>query len=410
MKSFSSNSSIGIDVADRTIELVVMKKSGKKLSVTGTGRITMPEGVVENGLIVDGDALRQAVQTVAQQAGVEDLAGANVFAALPESQVYLQTFRVALPIEGNLHDALLPVIEKALPISREELIFEYQVQEKTAEHVQVLVVAASNVAISEWATFYEAMGISMDYFDVDMFATARAILADQKGKVPTQYDRKQAPESVEALTMIIDMGAETTTMACFDSRGLRYEHVSHHAGEQLTEALANELGVSASEAEEKKHGMKITDLKGAARKHILSVIGDIRTAVTFVEKKRNRRVGDVVLVGGASLSPGWPALIKKTMNKSSRYGESPYVKQQGFQFLQAVGLALRGVIKGADNRDPMLPAKGLVTQAPLLQKKVGQMYGNTKRKKGKKRMYYIAIAVLVLCVVISTFYVVRLFT
>ena len=53
--------SIGIDIADRTIEVVELEKSGLRVKIKNLSRVSLSPGIVEKGQIKDEKLLSEAI-------------------------------------------------------------------------------------------------------------------------------------------------------------------------------------------------------------------------------------------------------------------------------------------------------------------------------------------------------------
>src|SRR3972149_4339167 len=86
--------SVGIDIADHTIEVVELIKRKGKIEVLNINRINLPLGVVSHGRIKDEEKLSLAVSEVLSKAKPKPIFANRVFLGLPENQVYTHIFSI----------------------------------------------------------------------------------------------------------------------------------------------------------------------------------------------------------------------------------------------------------------------------------------------------------------------------
>ena len=82
------NKSIGIDVADRSIELVEIQKERQGVVVKKWNRVNLEPGIVNKGLIEDEEKLRKSVVSLFEKAKPDAIRGRSVVFGIPETHVY----------------------------------------------------------------------------------------------------------------------------------------------------------------------------------------------------------------------------------------------------------------------------------------------------------------------------------
>jgi len=86
--------SVGIDIADNSIEVAELHRQKDKIAVISLGRVRLNPGVVEKGRIKDEELLLKAVQKAMAQAVPNPIIEHKAVMAIPDSQIYIHNFEL----------------------------------------------------------------------------------------------------------------------------------------------------------------------------------------------------------------------------------------------------------------------------------------------------------------------------
>src|SRR3989338_4619143 len=97
---FLFSRAVGVDIADRSVEVVELTQRGGGARITALGRVALPAGVMERGVIKDRPALAAALREALRGAETDGRrkkksSGINprqIVFGLPDSQVYIHSF------------------------------------------------------------------------------------------------------------------------------------------------------------------------------------------------------------------------------------------------------------------------------------------------------------------------------
>jgi Tfp pilus assembly PilM family ATPase len=65
--SDKSNYPIGLDISDLSLKLVQLKKTGDKIKIQAINKIALPNGILENGEIIDKEKMIKAVREISRR-------------------------------------------------------------------------------------------------------------------------------------------------------------------------------------------------------------------------------------------------------------------------------------------------------------------------------------------------------
>ena len=347
MDLLKKSSAVGLDIADRSIEIVELEAgSAGEYTVASAGRVALPEGIVARGRIKNSKRLSDALAAVFSQARPKPIENKTVVFGIPESQLYVQVFDLPLHKKEDRDKLVRKEAETSVPLEVSDLLFSYAVLAETRGGAEILLVAMSKKVLQEWQQFFESAGIAVSHFDAETLATARGLFAE----------RPNAP------TCVVDIGAATSTIAIFDKKGLRSSYSVPYAGESITQEIVKELGVGLSEAEEQKVQIGLSQEGGRLFfiivKALQPIVGAIKQTIDYVKEKTGKEIEGMLLVGGTSKLKGLEGYLKEQVNQPVRIGDPLFLKKKSaLEYVEAIGLALRGFDRPQDKYDPFLAVK-----------------------------------------------------
>lgn len=205
--------------------------------------------------------------------------------------------------------------------------------------MDVLVVAIHNDTIDRYQKIVAGAALETGFFEIEVFSTMRS----------------SVEESLKPV-MVMDMGAATTKLYIIERGLIRASHTINRGAQDITAAIAQSLGLSMERAEVMKRdiGASGTDasLKGIITLVLDFIFAEANRTLLGYEKKYNKTVSKVVLVGGGAALKGLADMAKAAFKTEAELG-NPFGKlstpafiedvlaETGPEFAVAIGLALR---------------------------------------------------------------------
>ncbi len=332
---------VGIDIAERTIEIAEVEGNEKKARILNLGRVFFGAGVVERGRIKDEKKLSDLIAEVLDTAKPKPIKTKRIIFALPESVVF--TFHIDLKDVGKKErDAfILEQVKKNIPLPEQDLIYDYRIINKNKKNEKALVAATDRKAVEEWKSFFNKIKMRADYFDIEILSGFRGVMG----------------KPVKEPVCLIDLGSISTNVAIFDEDGLQHSFLIDGAGESFTQGLADQLKIDLTNAEAKK---KRTDLREGDRyanvliKSLEPIKNEIKKSLDFFQEQTGREIKKAVLIGGSSKIKGLPDYFKSNLNMDVVVGRTALKETDtSLVYLNAIGSALRDIDKRWEN-DPII--------------------------------------------------------
>jgi type IV pilus assembly protein PilM len=359
-KETSSKSALGIDIGSSAIKVVQLKKKGGKAVLDTYGALSLgPYGNTDIGAVTNlpTDDIARALIDVMKESNITTHDGVI---AIPSSSSLI--FTISLP--GKIEESQLATIvpteaRKYIPVPISEVALDWFMIPNEAESftedsmnqaptdkpkaeakVEVLVVAIHNDILSRYQEILTKTDVHSDSFEMEIFSNIRS-----------SFNRDLKP------ILLIDFGASKTKLSIVEAGVVRVFHVVNRGSQDITRNIAQALSISFTEAEKLKRsvGLDASSNKDVADIVALStdyIFSDTNAVVLAYQKKYNKTISKVVLVGGGSLLKGLLERATANFHTEVVYGDpfskteapaflEPVLAMSGPEFSVAVGLALR---------------------------------------------------------------------
>ena len=358
--------SIGLDIADRSIAVVALTETDDSFELTNRGRIELPSGVVERGIIKDEKRLSDAVRDAFAKAELDPFdAQTEIVFALPESQVYFHFFDLPMERLAEREELVRATALNSIPLSADDLLYSYKILSENNQKMEILMTAASRKVAATWRDFFGKIKLSVsETFDIEALAVRRGLFL--------------APPITPVC--VIDIGAVTTGINIFDAHGLRYAYSVLAAGDTFTHEIAKVMKISWEEAENLKISLGLSkennSILSTLVKTLEPVRDEIKTALNYFKDKTGERISEIILVGGSSQLKGLVDYLAINLDLPVRLGEpvialerrpklkgktakrsvksAPLEANNDFYYIEAIGLARRALPGWWGSSDPSI--------------------------------------------------------
>jgi len=298
--------------------------------------------------------------------------GKNVITAIPGDSAIIRYIKVPYMTEEELKNMIPYDAEQYIPLSMDQVVFDYQVLSETEEEnqkkLEVLLVAVKNDTMNQHISLLKDAGVSPVVIDVDAFALCNAFSLNLK---------EESETGVKADTVaLIDIGAKMTSINILENGIPHLTRDINIGGNNFTKEIQREFNINYAQAEElkKQHAVimveseelllstmpssdddKASRIFEAITPALNKLLNDIRRSFDFYENTVKRKpVQKILLSGGSSkiknidrfLSErlGVPVEINypfKNITISSKNFDFDYLRANAVHFNVALGLALR---------------------------------------------------------------------
>jgi type IV pilus assembly protein PilM len=360
------SSVIGIDIGSSSIKVVQIRKKNGQAILETYGELALgPYGNAGIGqsVVLSPEKIAQAlldlmnekeVGVTTKVCGLSIPFASSLMSVIEMPDVNRKQLATMIPLEARKYIPV-PISEVQLDwsiIPKNEVKMEDQPEETSlgatpkpvgVPKIDVLVVAIHNDTISRYQTIVEKAGLNAGFFEIEIFSSMRAVIEENLAPI-----------------MVLDIGAASTKLYVVERGIVKVSHTINRGSQDITHTISNSLGLPLEKAEviKRESGLlgadkNVTDVIALTLDYIFSEAN--RTLLNF-EKKYNKTIGKVMLVGGGATLKGL-APLAKTNFKTETIVANPFqklsapafiedvLKDSGPEFAVAVGLALRKLLE-----------------------------------------------------------------
>jgi len=346
--------SFGLDISDRTLKLVQIKRNKRGLSIWALNKIALPFGIIKKGEVKDIEKLSIYIKKLVTKSG--KVSSRYVVASLPEEKSFLRVLQMPRMSEQDLKKAVRFEAENYIPFSLDKVYLDSEVitcPKPKGEYVEVLITAMPKKVVDPYIKAIKKAGLIPLALETESQAAVRALIKDEvKGKP----------------IYLIDFGATSTSFSVYFGDCLRFASFIPICSEDFTLSIAQAINKDREEAEvlKKLHGLNNKGVTGGRIAKILKpqvneLAKEIRKHIEYYMNygkgnslsDKEKTADKLLLYGGGMEMSGLPeALSKKLKIKMEK--TNPLInlsKQSKITFLKhkrkpsvftvAMGLALR---------------------------------------------------------------------
>jgi len=236
---------IGLDMGTDMIKFVEIRPGRTALELVHLGLAPTPRETISNGVIVDPETLGAAVRDLLSSQGVRTRTVVSSVAG--QSSLVVRPIEVPRMTRQELADTMRWEVERHIPFAASEVIMDFQPMiapedlPPDAQNMDVLLAVAQEDMINAHVQTLLAANLEPTVIDVEPLSAARALVdinADQGA-----YDQVIA---------LVNVGATTTDISIIRSGLLSFTRPIPLAGDSITNAISENLGVEIEQAEQLK--------------------------------------------------------------------------------------------------------------------------------------------------------------
>ncbi len=350
----------GIDLSDLSIKIVNLKKAGDEFALASFCRQEIPEGAIDQGEIKKEEDLIGTIKEAVKNIKGEPLKTRYCIVSLPETVSFVRMVKMPLMNKEELAEAIKWELEAQIPLSREEIYYDWQIIEQSpsvslvhqADHLDVLIGVLPKKTVEPYLEVLKKAGLRPSIFEIEPVAPARALLKDGL-----------APEPL----MTIAFGAKRTSLLIFSGQTIFFTTSLPFSNNSVIENLSEKLNIGKDQALKIKletglnFGQPQSDVFRALEPSLNELAQKIQSYVDFYQEHipvpdgAKSKISKILLCGGGANLDGLPEFLSNNLKMAIEIG-NPWINifkkpkeisglppSESLAYTTALGLALRGV-------------------------------------------------------------------
>lgn len=340
-----------LDLSDLSVKVIQLEKDGKVDKIRSYASLDIPKGVIEDGVIVDKDKVKEIIKSVIKKAGPKKIKTRKVICSIPESKAFLRILNIPKMEEEEAQEAVKWEIEASIPLSVDQVYFDWQFLDIVEGKQNVLTVAVAKEIIDNLVEVAKAADLDVYGLEVESVASVRSL-------VP-----KDSPK--EEISLTVDLGANRTSFIIAEGNVPYFTSSIPFSSEALSDAISKSLGVSGDEAERMKviqgieYSLENNSIFAIVKPLLENLSSEIEKSIDFYHEisKGSGEVKRIIICGGGSSLKGIVPYLTTKLSKEVTVGD-PWInlnlgnklpiidRGSSMRYSTAVGLALKRIYYG----------------------------------------------------------------
>jgi type IV pilus assembly protein PilM len=299
---------VALDIGSSSIKMVESSIEKSRYQLLNLGIAPLPPKAIQNNMVVDQRSVADAIQRVIQEHHVR---AKKVISAVPGRAAIMKKVQMPRQEESELEANVEFEANSVIPENLENVNLDYQVLNlaEGGSRMDVLLVAVKKEIVNSYTDAIEQAGLTPAVMDVDYFA------------MENMYEANYTSEKISGVVGLIHIGAHYTSITLLQNGISTFTGDLPIGGEEFTDGLRRELGVTNEVAEKFKvtgaiEGKKGLDLKALLKPIAENVIEEIRRTVSLygaVGAEEGDGLKHIYLSGGSAKIPGFDVLLGERM-------------------------------------------------------------------------------------------------
>ncbi len=336
---------VGIDIGSHSVKICQLKRTAKGYAILALGSILLPEGAVDEGMLIEPELVAEAISTLLGNLKIKNK---KVGLSISGYSVIVKKIKLPMMEEAALEKHIMAEAEQYIPFDIEDVYLDFQTlapNKNDPERSEVMLVAAKKEVVDGYLEMFEELNIQPALVDVDSFALENTYEHSNPGK-----------DNV----VLVDIGASKMNINIL-SGGLSAMARDVVVGSrQLTEQIQATLDIEFDEAEALKLGKtSVEEYNDQLEKIFTSTctqwVLEIKKAIDLYDTKHpDSPLTRLVLSGGGSKIVGLEKFLAEetglkvelfnplaSMQYNPKKIDPKYIDRIGPEMAIASGIAIR---------------------------------------------------------------------
>lgn len=348
--------SFGLEIADLSLRLVKIKKSGGKNKIEFWAKKELPQGIIKKGEIQQVDILAENIKKFVFQE--KRIRTNRVVVALPEEKSFFQVIRLPKMGEEDLKSAAKNAAEQYIPFSREKMYLDVEIVplfrevKKTKNFSEVLLIAIPKTTVDLYLQTLKKAELAPIVLETESQSVCRSVIAGGKTTAPV---------------LIVSIYQTRTILTFFAGTSIRFTTSIPFSENILNQKIVQAMNVDIKEAEllKNKNGLKKKNQEGEeVFRILLPVLSDLKYQIKkyidyyhthiihdFLPQKETS-VKKIILAGSGAKLAGLEKFLQENLetptllanpliNVDIEKSKTFFKDNDSLEFSTAIGLAMR---------------------------------------------------------------------
>ncbi len=291
---FGEKSLVGLDIGSSSIKAATLKKKKNKYVLQSFGIKPLPPESIVDRHIMDTAAVIKAIKDLFAERKIKER---DVAISVSGHSVIIK--KIEMPLMGGeeLEEQVKWEAEQYIPYNINDVEMDFQILRRrpTEGLMDLLLVAAKKDEIEDYMAVAQEAGLRVAIIDIDSFAMQNAFEVNY-------------PDIHEKTVALVDVGASLTRLNIVREGITLFIRDITGGGQNLTEEIRKEMGISYEEAETYKVGASTpssadvvpVEVNEILERSVDSVAVEIQRSIDFYMATAESQNLEYILIGGGT--------------------------------------------------------------------------------------------------------------
>jgi type IV pilus assembly protein PilM len=279
---------LGLDIGSSTVKLCLLKELKKGYQLRTFAMESLPDDTIVDGVVMNNTAVVETIRSLISRNRVKQK---DCAISVSGFSVIVKRISLSLMTDQELERQFHFEVENHIPYDMNDVFVDKHVLKRnpTTGQMDMLLVAAKREVVNEYLDLTRNAGLTPRVVDVDCFCLQNmfeTLHGESEGNVA-----------------LVDIGATTTTIGITNDGMTSFTRDLLMGGDQLTEELQRQLGLSREQAEQMKRGdaEPIPGMDTVLQRSCEGIAQEIQRSFNFFEESSaTGGVSRIILCGGSA--------------------------------------------------------------------------------------------------------------
>ncbi len=345
-----SKGAIGLDIGSSFIKVLELQPKGNAWALVNFGMTKLPPEAIVDGALMNSNIIVEAIRELIRKNHIRTR---DVITSVSGHSVIIKKINLPVMSLEELEESIHWEAEQYIPFDINDVNIDVQILNKPEDgnQMEVVLVAAKKDMINDYVAIIQEAGMSPVVIDVDSFAI--------ENMFEVNYEI-----GAEETVVLVNVGASIININVLKGGMTAFTRDITLGGNQYTEEIQKQLGVSYEEAEALKIGGGIVrDSQAVVPEEVEGIIQSVNDNVAteiqrsldfYAATSTEDRIRRIYLAGGSARVPGLTRTIQdktgvdvevinafRKIEINERQFDIAFLNEVAPMAAVAVGLALR---------------------------------------------------------------------
>lgn len=258
----------GIDLSDLSVKVAQVKKKGDKLILTSLGQKTLPQGLIDEGVIQNEKEVIENIKKATSEVRGQRIKTKYIVCSLPEEKAFIKTIKIPRAEKKEIGEMIKWQIEPNFPVKLDDVYFDWrkvepfekigkEIQKKQSGTEVVSIAVISKEIVDSYLSVFKKAGFQPIVFEIESMSVVRSLIPGSLSSYPV---------------IILDMGKCGTGLTIFSGKTILFTTHIGLGGRDLDKAIAQKLKVSEDEAERLKKEIGLINIRKKWRVYRIPIV------------------------------------------------------------------------------------------------------------------------------------------